>query len=191
MVTTNSKELSDKKHAGYLLGEKLIEHKNGSTVIISTSRESSATAFYLAEKLSVSWAVICCEEIVHPANAAKTIGSVSLDEIVMHDDAFIPRDFIGRQIQLLQHKIKSHNNFFSTLTGTHDLKYKQVIVVCDYLQNCDRILATIKSIKKQNPLKTIVASINVAPEPARLIASTVDKIVFLKMTHSPEARLHF
>jgi putative phosphoribosyl transferase len=184
MAEINAEVFSEQRKAGYLLGEKLVEYKNENTVIVSTSWKSSAIAFFLAEKLSVLWAVVCCEEIIHPANSSKTIGSVSLDEIVIHDDFTVPSDFIQRQIQLLHHKIKLHSTFFTTITGSQNLKYKHVIIVCDYLQNCDKILAAVKSIKKQNPLKTIVASIAVEPEPIRLIASMVDRVVFLKMNTS-------
>ena len=168
----------------HLLWEKLIHYKNDDVVVVAASKGSAATSHYLAEKLQAPWEVISCKEIKHPANPTKTIGSVSSNEVLIHDESSIPCNFIDHQIQLLQHSIAADKDFFSTIAESHELKYKTVIVVCDYLKNYDSVAATLRTIKNQYPLKIIVACISVEPETARKIASSADEVVFLKMETS-------
>lgn len=178
----------EKQHLCDLLVEKLKTYVTGDTVVVSVSKESAALAYYLAEKLQVPWEVLSCKEIRDPSNSTKTIGSISSDEIIIHDVSAIPSDFIDHQIQILKHSLLSVNHFFSTITGVHELKYKTVVVVCENLTSYDSVLATLKSINKQRPLKTILVSSIVAPETARLAASSVDGLIFLKMDNSFKAR---
>jgi putative phosphoribosyl transferase len=186
MVMINDDILKDRKQAAQFLGEKLTEYKNQNAIVVSVSRKSAATAYHLAEYLQLPFEIFPCKEIKHPGISSKTIGSVSADEVLLHDDINdIPKDFIYRQIQMIQHSIKAENKQHQNIKHWIDLKYKSVIVVTDILQNTDMVQACLRSIKKQNPLKVIVAAIAVAPEPARIVASEVDQITFLKMeTHS-------
>jgi len=181
---------SKKKQSGYFLAEKLKTHFIADAVVVSVSKESSETACHLAEILQAPWQVHSCREILHPGDPNKTIGSVCSDEILLHHDSLIPCDYIHHHVQSLKHDISSDNGLFSHVAGVHELKNKTVIVVCDYLNNYDSVGATLKSINNQRPLKTLVASIIVKPETARLVASFVDGIVFLEMAVSSHENAH-
>ncbi len=191
MLNVKEFAILEQKQASHLLWEKLKRFENNNTVVVSTSRESAATAYYLAQELEAPWQVLSCKEISHPANPLKTIGSVSTDEIIIHDASTIPGDYINRQIRLLKRSILSDDHFFSTIAGSHNLKNKNVIIVCDHLKNVDSIAAALKSINNHDPLKTLVASLSVEPETARIVSSFTDGFVFLKMETASQANARY
>jgi len=177
----NEDILLDKKQTAQLLGEKLIEYKQGNAVVVAVSRKSAITAFHLAEYLQLPFELLPCKEVKHPGKNSETIGSVSADEIILHDTDNIPMDFITHQVQILQHSIQKETDVYHQVAPFVNVKYRPVIIVTDVLQNMDGIEACLNSIRKQHPMKLIVAAAVVASEPARITASQIDQLEFLKM----------
>ena len=170
----------NRKHAAYLLGERLMEHKNTDAILVAIPGGGIHTGSYLAQLLQLPLEVIPCKKIKHPADSCRTIGAVSIDAIVVQDNTNeIPQDYMYHQIQLLKHVIEGQNRAYHGGRLQAPLNNKTIILVDDMLKTGDTMLACVRSIKKQGPDKIIVVVPNVTPEGARKIADEIDAIIYL------------
>ena len=102
--------------------------------------------------------------------------------MLYHDCSYdIPQDYIYHQQVLLQNAIRYEQNFYYDDLPTETLLYKTIILVDDLLMNSDTMLACLRSLRKQRPLKIVVAVPIVAAEAALAIRSEADDMVFIKM----------
>ena len=180
MVLHNTAIFQNRKHAAYLLGERLREYDNTDALVIAVPGGGIHIGSYLAQLLHLPLEVIPCKKIKHPADSSKSIGAVSTDAVVVSEDEnSIPQDYIYHQIQLLRHVIQGQNKKYYSDCLQASLKNRTIILVDDMLKTGDTMLATLRSIRKQNPKKIIVAVPNVTPEATRAIADEIDEILYL------------
>jgi predicted phosphoribosyltransferase len=93
---------------------------------------------------------------------------------------------VAHQIAMLRRVNESEHNFYYDGHHALSLKYKMVIVVDDLLQSSEVMLACVREIKKQMPLKIIAAVPIVRAAAARLISAEVDELLFLRMENDIE-----
>jgi putative phosphoribosyl transferase len=181
--------LLDRYEAGYLLSRKLDGFKNGNSIIVGIPNGGLCVAAIVAETLSLPLEIMMCRKMVHPGDGKRTIGSVSQDEIFIHDSQTIPQDYVAHQILLLRNAMNFERKKYCSTDGVADLRDKEVILVDDVLNSGDTIMACLRSIRKQTPLKIIVAVPIVTAEAARVVRAEADELIFLKMANamgSPE-----
>jgi predicted phosphoribosyltransferase len=179
--------LQSREEAGLILGSKLKEYKNTNAVVVGIPCSGVSVAAAMANYLSLPLDVMTCRRIKHPANENKNLGSVCLTEVYIpycngNNDS-IPQDFIAHQVALLKHANLFEYNFYHDRNLPISLRYKTVIVVDDMLRSGETILVCLHEIRKQKPLKIIVAVPIVGAEAARMVSAEVDDTVFLKMEH--------
>ena len=180
MILHNDAIFQNRKHAAFLLGERLMDYENSDAIIVAVPGGGIHIGYHLAELLHLPLEVMPCKKLMHPADNNKTIGAVSLDAVVVHDDDnTIPQDYIYHQIQLLKHVIKGQSNRYNKGHIQPSLKGRTIILADDLLITGDTMLATLKTIRKQVPEKIIVAVPNVTPEATRSIAPEIDEIIYL------------
>jgi putative phosphoribosyl transferase len=178
--------LRDRAEAGYQLSQLLTEYKNSNGVVVGIPNGGVPVAAAIAEALSLPLEVMPCKTIKHPADAKENIGSVSVDDVFVHDCSHsIPQDYIYHQIVLLRNAISYARRNYYGLFKPQSLQYRPVILVDDFLTKSDKMMACLRSIRKQNPIKIVVAVPIVATEAARVVAAEADDIRFLKMETSP------
>jgi putative phosphoribosyl transferase len=174
--------IRDRTQAGQLLCEKLKSYKDTNAVVVAVPHGGVPVAYPIAQLLNLPLNVIPCKKIRHPANKTKSIGSVSLDEAIVHEQGHdIPQDYIARQIQDQFRLLKEQKEEFSKNLSTHT-KGKIVILVDDRLKTGDTLLASIRSLRKQRPEKIVVAVPVVTLEGVQHIQQEVDDIVYLEMS---------
>lgn len=180
MVLHNDAIFQNRKHAAFLLGERLMEHKDSDAIIVAVPGGGIHIGFHLAQILHLPLEVIPCKKIKHPADTNRTLGAVSLDSVIVHEeDNSIPQDYIYHQIQLLQHVIRGQRDKFNKGHTQPSLKNRTVILADDLLVTGDTLLTTIRTIRKQKPEKIVVVVPNVTPEATRSIADEIDEIIYL------------
>lgn len=180
MILHNDAIFQNRKHAAFLLGERLMEHKDSDAVIVAVPGGGIHIGYHLARLLNLPLEVIPCKKLKHPADTNKTIGAVSLDCVIVHeDDNSIPQDYIYHQIQLLQHVIRGQHDKFNQGHVQSPLKGRTIILADDLLLTGDTLLTTIRTIRKYQPEKIIIAVPNVTPEATRSIADEIDEIIYL------------
>lgn len=176
--------LHDRKEAGHLLGTRLLHYRDSDAIVVGVPRNGVAVASAIADVLSLPMEIMPCNEIYHPANGKKTIGAVNKYDVFLHDFNDIPQDYLWHRIALLKNAIQyEHNKYYGSLDPL-TLRYHPVILVDDLLASADVMIACIRGIRKQSPLKLIVAIPIVTAEAARLVGGEADELVFLKMETS-------
>jgi len=191
MVIQNEAIFQNRKHAAFLLGERLMEYSNTDAIVVAVPGGGIHIGFHLAQLLHLPLEVVPCKKIKHPADNNKTIGAVSVDAVVIHDDDnSIPQDYIYHQIQLLQHVLRGQIKTYNKDHKEPSLKDKTVILADDLLMTGDTMLAALKTIRKQTPDKVIVVVPNVTPEATRSIAEEIDEIIYLTIEPNNHGNLY-
>ncbi|MEJ7646943.1 MAG: phosphoribosyltransferase family protein [Chryseolinea sp.] len=186
MVIYNEAIFKNRKHAAYLLGERLREYNKTDAVVLAVPGGGIHMGSYLSQLLELPLDVIPCKKIKHPADPNKTVGAVSSDSVVVCDAGHeLPQDYLYHQIQMLQHVIRMQHRNYDKERKQVSLHGKTVIVVDDMLKTGDTMLACLKSLRKQLPDKIVVAVPNVTPQAIRAIAGEIDAIIYL--TIEPKA----
>lgn len=169
MTISQSFTIQNRKHAGLLLAEKLRRFKGPQTIVIGASHEGALIGYHLASVLHLPFDVIPCKKINHPADTNRSIGSISVNEVIIHEDAHdIPREYIYRQIVMNQNALKAQSAIYKSDQAQWGVNNKTVIIVSDVLTSADAVLASLRSIKKQKPEEIIVAVPAATPEVIRV-----------------------
>ena len=159
MTISQSLTVHNREHAGFLLAEKLRRFKDSQTIVIGVSHGGALIGYHLARILHAPFDVVPCKKINHPASTEKTIGSISMNEVIIHEDAHdIPREYIYRQIVMNQNALKAQQAIYKSNHAQRSVENKTVIIVSDVLNSADAVLASLRGIKKQKPKKIIVAA---------------------------------
>ena len=174
--------VQDREQAGKLLAEKLKQYSGKNAVVVGASRGGACVASAIAEELDLPLVAIPCYQIKHPAISNRFIGCVSVDDQHLNEDVYdIPQDYIYHQMILLRNAICGELKFYYGDGKPEILHYKTVILVDEVLQTPGSMLPVLRSVKKEEPLKIVVAVPVVNPEAARVINEDVDDMVFLHM----------
>ncbi|MEJ1238233.1 phosphoribosyltransferase family protein [Chryseolinea sp. T2] len=189
MVVPQEAVFQNRRHAAFLLGERLMEYRNTDNVVVAVPGGGIHMGAYLSELLNLPLDVMPCRKIKHPADPQKTIGAVSVDAVVLPEqDRNLPQDYVYHQIQLLQHVIDMQARHYAAARPAVSFEGKTIIVVDDLMLTGDSVLACVKAVKQHNPAKVVVAVPNVTPAATQLISGSIDGIVYL--TIEPNAAQH-
>jgi len=178
-------KFKDRADAAHLLANKLQEFKNKKDVIVVAILAGGVpVGFHLAASLNTSFDIIPCKKINHPAKRGKTIGSVTLNEISIHDDMDIPGDYTHHQVRQIQNELKARYKLYMQDRKPIALRGKTVILVDDRLKTGDTMLACLRSIKKQKPAKIITAVPVTTLAASHQIIAEVDDFICVIKTYS-------
>lgn len=177
----------DREEAGRLLSTKLQGYRGTAAIIVGIPRGGVVVASKVSALLSLPLEVLPCRKIKDPAEQTKSIGSVCLDEVAIeHSRHDLPQNYISHQIALLRSGLRREWQNYYLEREPKSLSYKTVIVIDDIIRSGDTMIACVKSIMKQNPLRIIVAVPLVSAEGAQKIGRIADEVVFIQM--KPEVR---
>ncbi|MDH4092259.1 MAG: phosphoribosyltransferase family protein [Cyclobacteriaceae bacterium] len=191
MIVDRTAIFQNREHAAHLLGERLMVYKNADAVVVAVSGGGIHIGAYLAKLLQLRLEVIPCRKIKNPADEQKTIGAVSAEAVVFHEEEHnIPQDYIYHQIQLMQHAIQRQCKRYHKETLRQLLEDRIIILVDDLVMTGDTMLASIRTIRNYGPLEIIVAVPIVTPEGTRAIADEMDKILYLTIEPQPMGRVY-
>jgi putative phosphoribosyl transferase len=192
MNSTIDNVFTDRESAGVLLANKLQEYKNTNAVVVGVPHGGVCVASAIARILSLPLEIMPCTNIKDPADKRKSIGSVSPREVMMHECSYdIPQDYIAHQIALLRSAVSYKQALYYKNTSPGSLKYKTVILVDDILQSSEMITVCLREIKREKPLKIIVAVPVVSAEAARVAAAESDGIEFLRIEATLDSGDHY
>jgi putative phosphoribosyl transferase len=173
--------LRNRLEAGHLLSEKLGPYSGRNTVVVAIPHGGIPVGYKIARELNLPLLVTPCRRIEHPASKDKSIGSISLDETIIHADQHdIPQDYIARQIQSQRRLLEKQERLFTKSMATH-VTGKTVILVDDLLITGDTMLASLRSLLKQEPAQVIVAVSMVSMAGLEAVQPEADAVVYLEM----------
>lgn len=120
------------------------------------------------------------KKIGHPDNEEYAIGSVTMDDVIIdeaHQD--ISKDYIEEKTKELKEELSERYRRFMEGIPEPDIAGKNVILVDDGIATGNTMLACIKSLRKRNPLKIIVAVPVSSTHAQKVLTHAADEFISL------------
>ncbi len=176
---------NDRKHAGQLLGEKLLSYKTHNPIILCLPRGGVAVGVEIATLLSASLEVLIVRKIGAPFQSELAVGALCEDDVPIWNEHILSRtglkpddlsDTISKESKKIKHQIQTFRGGrkFSEITN------KVVIVVDDGLATGATASAAVRYLKKKGAAKIILAVPVAASSSARQLRGKVDELVILE-----------
>jgi putative phosphoribosyl transferase len=183
--------LHNREQAGRLLSRKLSPYRSTDTVVVGIPPAGALTGYALAHELDLGLHLMPCGKIKHPSFQGRNIGSVTADEIVVREaNHDLPQDYIYHQVAMLRNVIRYENKFYYNSTPP-PLKDKTVILVDEYLENAECILACLHTLRKSKVNKIVVAIPVITVSATHIVGAEADELVFLFQENDALAVKHY
>ena len=180
MTILSDTDVTTREYAAHLLSEKLLAYKNTNAHILAIPNGGVPIGFFLANRLNLDCNVIPCRSIQLQGDMLMTLGAVSVDDISLREDLeLIPQSFICGQLQVIRKKVENEFSLYNAIKPATILNGVTVILVDDGLLDSHKIIACLRSIRKQKPAGIVVAIPFITEQDASSIAKEVDESVFL------------
>lgn len=174
----------DRYDAGKKLSDNLEKFRNEDVVVFAIPRGGIETAYDSIKRFNFKWDLITPRKIGSPHNKEVAIGAVSVDGSYVVDEKVInwlniPDEYIKKQVDLEVKEIKRRLKEYRGNTELPDVRNKVTIVMDDGIATGYTLLAAIKTIKKLEP-KRIIIAVPVAPaEIVEQFSKIVDEVICL------------
>jgi putative phosphoribosyl transferase len=169
----------NREQAGILLAEKLKKYQGSNSVVLAIPRGGVPVGYVIAKLLQLPLDIILSKKIGHPSNPEYAIGAVSAGSVIIAPNINVPDNYIEQEIAKLQKQIQEKYDYFKKGKKPLDISGKNVILVDDGIATGRTLMASIEMLRKQNPLKIIVAApvvpLNNVPE----INQRADEFIYL------------
>ncbi|MDI6806795.1 MAG: phosphoribosyltransferase family protein [Candidatus Aenigmarchaeota archaeon] len=179
----------NREHGGKLLAEKLKKYAGKNTVVLAIPSGGVPIGKIIAEKLNSKFDLVITRKVQLPDNPEAGFGAVSFDgEVVVNlewaRELSLTDEIINFQIEKARKEVGHRVNKFRGKRLFPSLKGKIVIIADDGLATGYTMLAAIKSIKKLEPKKLIVAVPTASRGAISLVEREVDEIYCLNVRES-------
>src|SRR5690606_6198156 len=175
----------DRRQAAQLLAGLLEPFRDTDAVVLAVPRGGVPVGNVIARQLNLPMEILSCRKITHPGDSSQSIGSVSLQDVVIHDsDRDIPQEYIQYNISRLRASLRREAMKYNRDRGAPNLRGKTLIVVDDWLGTGDTILAGLKDLRRQQPAQIIVAAPIITTRAHKAISEHADEVVFVRSEES-------
>jgi putative phosphoribosyl transferase len=174
----------DRKDAGEKLSKELEKYKAENPIVLAIPRGGIVTAYETIKKFRLQWDLIIPRKIGLPHNKEIAIGAMSLDGTYLLNEKYIDllnisQEYIKNEIFEQMEEIKRRLIKYKGNENFPNIKNKTVIIIDDGIATGFTIQAAIKSIKKHDAKKIILA-VPVAPQDTvSLLKENVDEVICL------------
>jgi predicted phosphoribosyltransferase len=179
----------DRVDAGDKLAKELLVYKKDNPVVLAIPRGGVVLGYEVAKKLGAPMDIVVPRKIPAPSNSELGIGAVTQDGTVIIDEQLkeylsVSEKYIkeetARQIKEIERRMKAYRGDKKPVP----LEGRVVILVDDGIATGATMIAAIRSIRKQNPQKIVVAVPVGPPETIRRVKEEADEVVSL-LTYEP------
>jgi putative phosphoribosyl transferase len=176
----------DRKAAGRLLAKKLIKYIDTDSIVLGIPSGGVPIASEIAHALNLPMDLIIVRKIQIPYNPEAGFGAMGPDgDIILNERLLnqlkLTEDQIKTQIKKTKDVIKKRNQLFRGGRSFPSLKEKIAIVTDDGLASGYTMLAAVKFIKRNFPMKIIVAVPTGSERTIDFILPEVDELVCLNV----------
>jgi putative phosphoribosyl transferase len=176
----------DRKEAGHLLAKKLIKYTDSDSIILGIPSGGVPIASEIAHALNLPKDLIIVRKIQIPYNPEAGFGAMGPDgDIILNkrllNQLKLTEDQIKIQIKKTKDVIEKRNQLFREGRSFPPLKEKMVIVTDDGLASGYTMLAAIKFIKRNSPIKIIVAVSTGSQRTIDFILPEVNELICLNV----------
>ncbi|MCK0178373.1 phosphoribosyltransferase [Flavobacteriaceae bacterium S0862] len=149
----------DRIEAGEQLANKLLEYKNNKKAIVVTiPRGGLPIGHIIAKKLSLPLEIVLSKKIGHPLHKEFAIGAVTLNDIILSEDARdISNSYIDNETSRIRAILKQRQDMYYGSSTPINLKDKTVILVDDGVATGQTLISSINLIHQQEPSQIVVA----------------------------------
>lgn len=170
----------DRNEAAILLANKLEKYINADGVVLAVPRGGLPIGSTIAKALDFPLEVVLSKKIGHPRNPEFAIGSVSLHGAIVNDGVLdVSTEYIQNEANRIQRNLKEKFKLYMGKRKQINLKDKTVIIVDDGIATGNTLLATIDSIRKDEPKEIIVAVPVASPSSVTKFSKIVDEFICL------------
>jgi len=175
----------NREEAGQELASILAKYSSEKPVVLGMPRGGVVLAAIIADKLHAPLDVIVARKIGAPSQPEYAIGAIAPGDVsIFNPEARIYFDFDSNEVREvierekieMERRIKLYRGNKAEL----DLKDRVVIIVDDGLATGQTALAAVRSIRKLNPRKIILAVGVSSIEAAQMLGQEVDALVALR-----------
>jgi putative phosphoribosyl transferase len=176
----------DRRDAGVQLATRLSAYKDVEGVLVlALPRGGVITGYEIARRLRVPFDTIIVRKIGLPGQPELAVGAVSERGIVILNDYIISaygvsKRYVETEIERESNEIARRVDLYRKGEELLDVKGKTVILVDDGVATGATIKATIRTLRKAEIKKLIVALPVAPPDEAREIEKLVDEFICLK-----------
>ncbi|RLD15518.1 MAG: phosphoribosyltransferase [Caldiserica bacterium] len=144
----------NRREAGRLLGERLLEFKLKNPVVFGIPRGGVVVAYEVSKILNSPLDVVVSSKIPHPMNPEFAIGAISEEGVIsIRERVFLDEDILENRRRVVKEKIEK----FREGKSLPSLNGKTAIVVDDGLATGETMLVSILALKKRKPDKIVCA----------------------------------
>ena len=149
----------DRIEAGEQLANKLLKFKNNKNAIVVTiPRGGLPVGHIIAKKLNLPLEIVLSKKIGHPLHKEFAIGAVTLNDIILSEDARdISDKYIDNETIRIRAILKQRQEMYYGVNIPLSLKDKTVILVDDGVATGQTLISSINLIHQQKPSQIIVA----------------------------------
>lgn len=178
----------DRKAAGRLLAEKLIQYKDSDGIILGIPSGGVPVASEIVEMLHLPMDLMIVRKIQIPFNPEAGFGAIGPDgEVILNEQLTVQlgltEEEIKSQAEKTQEGIRRRNRVFRRGKPFPSLTNKIVILVDDGLALGYTMLAAVRFVKRKNPEKIIVAVPTASKRTVDFILAEVDELICLNVRH--------
>src|SRR3989338_862733 len=172
----------DRKEAGSLLAHELIQYRNKDAVILALPRGGVPVAFEIAKKLKLPLDIFPVRKVGHPDNPEYALCAVDQDGNTLCNEeeiANVEPVWLKKEIEEQRQEALRRAGLYRGNKKSLNLSGKIVILVDDGVATGLTLRLAIKSLRKKEPEKIIVAMPISPKETADILKAEVDKLIIL------------
>lgn len=173
--------------AGLKLAFELRRFAKDSCIVCAIPRGGVPVAFEVAASLRFPLQVVLAKKIGHPANKEYAIGAASLNGYFVWADEQVSDAYVAEEVERIQTRLGEMEQTFGESHKQFSLKHKTLLVIDDGVATGNTILATIQLLRKEEPLKIIVAVPVASSQAYRLLQKEADEVVCLHIAEELHA----
>lgn len=153
-------------------------------VVCAIPRGGVPVAFEVAASLHLPMQLVLVKKIGHPVNKEYAIGAASLNSYFVWADKEVNDEYVHAEVEQIQRRLQEMKMKFSKEHTTFSLKEKTLLVIDDGIATGNTILATIQLLRKEEPLKIVVAVPVASSQAYHQLQKEADEVVCLHIAVS-------
>lgn len=167
----------NRSDAGRLLASKLRTYQNMPGVLLAVPRGGVPVAYEVAKDLNMPLEVILVKKLGHPLNKEYAIGAVSLKDmfVIPHED--VTDFYVQQQVEKIRSRLQQMQKKFLGEREPENIEGKTIIIIDDGVATGNTLLATIRLLRKEKPLKIVVAVPVISKSAAQKIRTEADELI--------------
>ena len=181
--STITKMLKDRKEAGQMLAEKLGAYKGKDAVVLALPRGGVVVGREIATALNIPLDIVTVRKIGHPGNPEFAVCAVDEKGTRLCDpahEALIDKIWLKEETERQMNEAKRREALYRPNKEPLQVERKIVILTDDGIATGLTIRLAIKAVKKQKPLKIIVAVPVAPPDVISQIQMEADECIILE-----------